>query len=62
MSDIGLETPFSIIVDDKSDLNKMVSEVSFPLILRPFYTLGGRAVELYTIKMNLFPKLKMLLI
>ncbi len=41
MSDIGLETPFSIIVDDKSDLNKMVSEVSFPLILRPFYTLGG---------------------
>ncbi len=41
MSDIGLETPFSVIVDDKSDLNKMVSEVSFPLILRPFYTLGG---------------------
>ncbi len=41
MSDIGLETPFSIIVDDKSDLNKMVSQVSFPLILRPFYTLGG---------------------
>ncbi len=41
MSDIGLETPFSIIVDDKSDLKKMVSEVSFPLILRPFYTLGG---------------------
>ncbi|MDC3150008.1 carbamoyl-phosphate synthase large subunit [Alphaproteobacteria bacterium] len=41
MSDIGLETPFSIIVDDKSDLNKMVSKVSFPLILRPFYTLGG---------------------
>ena len=62
MSDIGLETPFSIIVDDKSDLKKMVSEVSFPLILRPFYTLGGRVVELCTIKMNLFPKLKMLLI
>ncbi len=41
MSEIGLETPFSIIVDDKSDLKKMVSEVSFPLILRPFYTLGG---------------------
>jgi carbamoyl-phosphate synthase large subunit len=41
MSDIGLETPFSIIVDDKSDLKKMVTEVSFPLILRPFYTLGG---------------------
>ncbi len=41
MSDIGLETPFSIIVDDKSDLNKIVNEVSFPLILRPFYTLGG---------------------
>ncbi len=41
MSQIGLETPFSIIVDDKSDLNKIVNEVSFPLILRPFYTLGG---------------------
>ncbi len=41
MSEIGLETPFSIIVDDKSDLNKIVNEVSFPLILRPFYTLGG---------------------
>ncbi len=41
MSEIGLETPFSIIVDDKSDLNKIVHEVSFPLILRPFYTLGG---------------------
>ena len=41
MSDIGLETPFSIIVDDNTDLKKMVSEVSFPLILRPFYTLGG---------------------
>ncbi len=41
MSEIGLETPFSIIVDDKSDLSKIVNEVSFPLILRPFYTLGG---------------------
>ncbi len=41
MSEIGLETPFSIIVDDKSNLNKLVNEVSFPLILRPFYTLGG---------------------
>ena len=41
MSEIGLETPFSIIVDHKSDLNKIVNEVSFPLILRPFYTLGG---------------------
>ena len=41
MSEIGLETPFSIIVDDKSDLNKIVKEVNFPLILRPFYTLGG---------------------
>ncbi len=41
MSEIGLETPFSIIVDNNSDLNKIVDEVSFPLILRPFYTLGG---------------------
>ncbi len=41
MSEIGLETPFSIIVDDKTDLNEIINDVSFPLILRPFYTLGG---------------------
>ena len=41
MKEIGLETPFSIIVDDKSNLEQLSSEVSYPLILRPFYTLGG---------------------
>ena len=41
MREIGLETPFSIIVDDKSNLEQLALEMSFPLILRPFYTLGG---------------------
>ena len=41
MTEIGLETPFSIIVDNHSDLNKLSNEVSYPLIIRPFYTLGG---------------------
>ena len=41
MKEIGLETPFSIIVDDKSNLEQLALEMSFPLILRPFYTLGG---------------------
>ena len=41
MTEIGLETPFSIIVDDKSDLEKLSNEVAYPLIIRPFYTLGG---------------------
>ena len=41
MREIGLETPFSIIVDDTYDLEKLSYEVEYPLILRPFYTLGG---------------------
>ena len=41
MREIGLETPFSIIVDDTYDLEKLSNEVEYPLILRPFYTLGG---------------------
>ena len=41
MNEIGLETPFSIIVDDKTNLEKLSMDVKYPLILRPFYTLGG---------------------
>ncbi len=41
MREIDLETPFSIIVDDKTDLTKLSLEINYPLILRPFYTLGG---------------------
>ena len=41
MKEIGLETPFSIIVNDTHDLEKLSKEVEYPLILRPFYTLGG---------------------
>ena len=41
MKEIGLETPFSIIVVDTHDLEKLSKEVEYPLILRPFYTLGG---------------------
>ncbi len=41
MKEINLETPFSIIVDDKSDLKKTSNEVEYPIIMRPFYTLGG---------------------
>ena len=41
MQEINLETPFSIIVDDKSDLEKISYEVQYPIIMRPFYTLGG---------------------
>jgi carbamoyl-phosphate synthase large subunit len=62
MAEIGLETPFSIIVDDTSDLEKIALEVTYPLILRPFYTLGVVAEVLYSTKMNFCQKLKMLLI
>ncbi len=58
MSEIGLETPFSIIVDDKSDLNKIANEVSFPLILRPFYTLGGTGGGIVYDKDEFIPKVK----
>ncbi len=58
MSEIGLETPFSIIVDDKSDLNKIINEVSFPLILRPFYTLGGTGGGIVNDKDEFISKVK----
>ncbi len=58
MSEIGLETPFSIIVDDNSDLNKIANEVSFPLILRPFYTLGGTGGGIVYDKDEFIPKVK----
>ncbi len=58
MSEIGLETPFSIIVDDKSDLNEIANEVSFPLILRPFYTLGGTGGGIVYSRDEFIPKVK----
>ena len=57
MTEIGLETPFSIIVDDKSDLEKIASEVTYPLILRPFYTLGGTGRYCFN-KDEFLPKVK----
>ena len=58
MNEIGLETPFSIIVDDKSDLEKIASEVTYPLILRPFYTLGGTGGGIVFNKDEFLPKVK----
>ncbi len=58
MYEIGLETPFSVIVDDNSDLNKIANEVSFPLILRPFYTLGGTGGGIVYDKDEFIPKVK----
>ena len=52
MTEIGLETPFSIIVDDKSDLEKIASEVTYPLILRPFIPLVVPVAVLFLTKMN----------
>ena len=58
MSEIGLETPYSIIVDDKSDLDKIINEISFPLILRPFYTLGGTGGGIVNDKDEFISKVK----
>ena len=58
MKEIGLETPFSIIVDDKSNLEKLSSEVSYPLILRPFYTLGGTGGGIVYSKEEFYSKVK----
>ena len=58
MAEIGLETPFSIIVDDTSDLEKIALEVTYPLILRPFYTLGGSGGGIVFNKDEFLPKVK----
>ena len=58
MKEIGLETPFSIIVDDKSDLEQLSSELSYPLILRPFYTLGGTGGGIVYSKEEFYSKVK----
>ena len=58
MKEIGLETPFSIIVDDKSNLEQLSSEVSYPLILRPFYTLGGTGGGIVYSKEEFYSKVK----
>jgi len=58
MKEIGLETPFSIIVDDKSNLEQLASEVKYPLILRPFYTLGGTGGGIVQSKEEFYSKVK----
>ena len=58
MREIGLETPFSIIVNAESDLEKLALEVNYPLILRPFYTLGGTGGGIVYNKEEFFSKVK----
>ena len=58
MKEIGLETPFSIIVDDKSNIEKLASEMNYPLILRPFYTLGGTGGGIVYSKEEFYSKVK----
>jgi len=58
MKEIGLETPFSIIVDDTHDLEKLSKEVEYPLILRPFYTLGGTGGGIVYNKEEFVPKVQ----
>ena len=58
MAEIGLETPFSIIVDDTSDLEKISLEVTYSLILRPFYTLGGSGGCIVFNKDEFLPKVR----
>tara|TARA_Y100000768_G_scaffold388720_1_gene386420 strand:+ start:1180 stop:4425 length:3246 start_codon:yes stop_codon:yes gene_type:complete len=58
MREIGLETPFSVIVNDKSNLKQLATEMSYPLILRPFYTLGGTGGGIVYSKEEFFSKVK----
>jgi len=41
MNKIGLETPRSILVTDIKDADKAIAKISFPMILRASFTLGG---------------------
>ena len=58
MKEIKLETPFSIIVDDTSDLEKISKEVKYPIIMRPFYTLGGTGGGIVNNKNEFVAKVK----
>tara|TARA_B100001123_G_C15332082_1_gene1031537 strand:- start:241 stop:3492 length:3252 start_codon:yes stop_codon:yes gene_type:complete len=41
MSDIGLESPKSIIIKSSNQALKIINEINLPVIIRPSYTLGG---------------------
>ena len=45
ISQIGLKQPPNRIVKESKDAARMASEIGYPLVVRPSYVLGGRAME-----------------
>ena len=45
LNDIGLKQPPNRIIKDISEAKSMASEIGYPLVVRPSYVLGGRAME-----------------
>ena len=45
ISQIGLKQPPNRIVKESKDAARLASEIGYPLVVRPSYVLGGRAME-----------------
>jgi carbamoyl-phosphate synthase large subunit len=45
LNDIGLKQPPNRIIKSTSEAKSMASEIGYPLVVRPSYVLGGRAME-----------------
>ncbi len=43
---LGLQQPPNAIVSDASEVFKAASQIGYPLVVRPSYVLGGRAMEI----------------
>ena len=46
LSDLGLKQPVNGIARSPDEARAIASEVGFPLVIRPSYVLGGRAMEI----------------
>lgn len=57
MSRIGLDTPRSILVHSMDQVNAVLDEIAFPLMLRPSYILGGAGTGIANDKPEFFEML-----
>ena len=53
MSSIGLDTPKGFVINNLNQSNEILQKLSFPIIIRPSFTLGGSGEEQQEIKKNI---------
>ena len=41
MTSIGLDTPKGFVINNLNQSNEILQKLSFPIIIRPSFTLGG---------------------